>query len=191
MTSKGILNMRILGLLLTLALSVGMGVLYWQSRSWDSQSLPDSYKILEDLEKQGIYENPDMVMENLDGEKLSLHSLKGKIVILSFWATWCEPCVEEFPSFIKLLDEFPEKVVVIAISHDLDKKDVREFVDAFKGHRKNLYLTMDPGKKISEAFRVDRLPEGFVFSSDGKLLKKIIGIQDWASPSALDYFRSL
>lgn len=183
--------MRILGLIFTLALSVGVGVLYWQSRPWQSQSMPESYRVLDDLENKGIYENSDIQMENLAGEKLNLHSFKGKIVILSFWATWCEPCVEEFPSFIKLLDQFPEKVVVIAISHDLEKKDVQEFVDAFKGTRKNLILTMDPDKKISNAFRVDRLPEGFVFNSEGKLIKKIIGIQDWASPSALEYFQSI
>jgi thiol-disulfide isomerase/thioredoxin len=183
--------MRILGLILTLLVSIGIGVIYWQSRTWDSQGLPEAYKVLEDLEQNGIYQNSDIQIETLEGQKLNLHSFKGKIVILSFWATWCEPCVEEFPSFIKLLDKFPDKVVVIAISHDSEKKDVREFVDAFKGMRKNLILTLDSGKKISEAFRVDRLPEGFVFSGEGKLLKKIIGIQDWASPSALEYFQSI
>lgn len=183
--------MRVIGLILTLAISVGIGVFYWQSRTWDSQSLPESYKVLDDLENKGIYQNSDILMEAMEGDKVSLHSFKGKIVILSFWATWCEPCVEEFPSFIKLLDKFPDKVVVIAISHDQKKEDVKEFVEAFKGYRKNLILTMDPDNLVSKAFRVDRLPEGFVFGSDGKLLKKIIGIQDWASPNALDYFQSL
>ena len=183
--------MKVFGLIVVLVLSVGAGMLYMQSQEWDSQSLPTSYKVMQDLETKGIYQEQEFTIETFEGEKIQLSSLKGKIVILSFWATWCEPCVEEFPSFIKLLDSFPEKIVLVAISHDYEKKDVKEFVSAFKGYRQNLILTMDPKKQLSKAFGVDRLPEGFVFSADGKLLKKIIGIQDWASPNAIEFFKSL
>lgn len=183
--------MRVVGLIVVLALSVGAGLLYMQSTQWDSQSLPESYQVMEDLENKGLYQGEELKLENLEGEVLSLNSFKGKVVILSFWATWCEPCVEEFPSFIKLLDTYPEKVVLIAISHDYEKKDVKEFVSAFKGYRKNLVLTMDEGKKLSKVFGVDRLPEGFVFNGEGKLVKKIIGIQDWATPNAIEFFKKL
>lgn len=183
--------MKLAGLFLVLALSVGGGYLYFNSTTFKAQDLPDSYKILDDLENKGIYQGQDFKIADLDGKEVMLSSFKGKIVILSFWATWCEPCVEEFPSFIKLLDEFPEKVVLIALSHDYEAKDVREFVTAFKGYRKNMILTMDEGKKISNAFGVDKLPEGFVFDGEGKLVKKIIGIQDWATPNAFKYFKAL
>lgn len=170
---------------------MGSGLLYWNSKTFEAQAVPESYKVLDDLEERGIYEREDMTLTDLEGNELQLSSYKGKIVILSFWATWCGPCVEEFPSFIKLLDEFPEKVVLIAISHDYDEKDVREFVGAFKGYRKNMILTMDKKKVLSQAFGVDKLPEGFVFNGEGKMVKKIIGIQDWATPAALDYFKQL
>ena len=180
-----------MGLVLVLALSVGLGVVYMKSTNWDAQSLPESYKVMEDLENKGIYQDQEFLMDTIEGKRVSLNSFKGKIVILSFWATWCEPCVEEFPSFIKLLDAYPEKVVLVAISHDYEQKDVKEFVSAFKGYRQNMILTMDEGKKLSKAFGVDRLPEGFVFNSEGKLVKKIIGIQDWATPNAIEFFKNL
>ncbi len=183
--------MKILGLIVVLALSIGVGVIIQQNRTWESQKLPESYAILEDLENKGIYQGDDIQLKTIDGEILSLKSYQGKIVILSFWATWCEPCVEEFPSFLKLLDAFPDKIVLIAISQDYESKDVREFVEAFKGYRPNLILTMDDDKKLGQAFKVDRLPEGFVFDGQGKLRKKIIGIQDWASENALEYFKTL
>ncbi len=183
--------MRVLGLIVFLSLCVGVGVVYWKTNTFQSQAVPESYKVLDDLEKKGIYDREDLSFQTLDGEQINLHSFKGKIVILSFWATWCEPCVEEFPSFIKLLDEFPDKVVLIAISHDYEEKDVIEFVNAFDGVRKNLVLTMDKKKMMSQAFGVDRLPEGFVFNHEGLLVKKIIGIQDWATPEAIQYFKSL
>ncbi len=182
---------KVMGLLLVLALSIGGGVLYVKSNTFQAQDLPDSYKILDDLENKGLYQNEDLVMKTLKGEQVSMASLKGKIVVLSFWATWCEPCVEEFPSLIKLLDEFPDKVVLVAISHDESEQDVKEFVGAFKGFRDNMILTMDENKKLSKAFGVDRLPEGFIFDDQGLLKKKIIGIQDWATPSAIAFFKML
>ena len=183
--------MKIFGLILVLGLSVGAGVLHFSSTTFKAQDVPESYKVLDDLEEKGIYQGQELALTTLDGQAMKISDFKGKIVILSFWATWCEPCVEEFPSFIKLLDAFPEKVVVVAISHDDEEGDVKQFVGAFKGFRKNLILTMDKKKALSRAFGVDRLPEGFIFDGQGKLRKKIIGIQDWATPNAIQFFKSL
>ena len=182
---------KVLGLFFILAFSLGSGILYWQSRSWKSQVLPESYQILRDLESKGLYRDPDRVFRLFDGRKLPLSSLKGKVVVFSFWATWCEPCIEEFPSFVKLLDVFPEKVVLLAVSQNEKKGEVFEFIEIFQGHRENLFVIMDGDRKISRTFGVDRLPEAFVFDTGGQLLKKIIGIQNWASPQALKFFNSL
>ena len=183
--------MKILGLFLVLGIAITGGYFYTNTTTFKAQDVPKSYKVLDDLENTGIYSGEELGLIDLEGKSMNLSSFKGKVVILSFWATWCEPCVEEFPSFIKLLDEFPEKVVLIAISHDDSEKDVKQFVGAFKGFRKNMILTMDKEKALSKAFGVDRLPEGFIFGPEGKLKKKIIGIQDWATPNALVFFKSL
>lgn len=184
--------MKVLGLIIVLALSVAGGLLYVNSTTFKSQDVPKSYKVLDDLESKGIYQGEDIIVKDLEGKEINLSSYKSKkAVILSFWATWCEPCVEEFPSFIKLLDQFPEDVVLIAISHDQSEEDVRQFVEAFKGYRDNMVLTMDKGNQLSQTFAVDKLPEGFIFDRQGKLQKKIIGIQDWATPNAIEFFKTL
>lgn len=183
--------MKVLGLVIVLGLFIGGGLVYVNSTTFKTQEVPASYKVLDDLEEKGLYHGEDVELVDLDGVTKSLSEYKGKVVILSFWATWCEPCVEEFPSFIKLLDEFPDKVILVAISHDDNEKDVKDFVAAFNGFRKNLVLTMDKGKALSLAFGVDKLPEGFIFDGEGKLQKKIIGIQDWATPNALHFFKTL
>jgi thiol-disulfide isomerase/thioredoxin len=148
--------MKILGLFIVLGLALAGGALYVSSTTFKTQEVPQSYQVLDDLENKGIYQGEEIKLKNLEGQVLQLSDYKGKIVILSFWATWCEPCVEEFPSFLKLLDEFPEKVILIAISHDESEQDVREFVGAFKGFRNNMILTMDENKALSRAFGVDK-----------------------------------
>lgn len=182
---------RVLGLIVVMAISIGLGLIYWQSREWETQKVPDSYKVLDLLETQGMYAMDDIKFTTLDGDKVKLSDFKGKVLILSFWATWCEPCVEEFPSFVKLMDTFPDKIRLLAISQDQEEEEVLDFVRAFKGERDNLILTMDRKKTLSRAFGVDRLPEGFIFDAEGILQKKIIGIQDWASPGAIEFFKSL
>jgi thiol-disulfide isomerase/thioredoxin len=182
---------RVLGLFVVLGLAVGGGFLYVSSTTFKAQDVPKSYKVLDDLENKGIYQGEEITLKEVDGEELALSSLKGKVIVLSFWATWCEPCVEEFPSLVKLMDAFPEDVVLVAISHDETEKEVKEFISAFQGFRDNLILTMDENKALSQAFGVDRLPEGFIFDQQGKLRKKIIGIQDWATPNAIAFFKML
>ena len=182
--------MKILGLILLLGVALGLTSRYLEKVSFKTQHLPLSYQILHDLEAKGLYQK-NLNFMDFGGTKQSLSSFKGKIVILSFWATWCEPCVEEFPSLIRLLDQFPEEVVLIAISHDDSKEEVKEFVAAFKGFRPNMVLTMDQEKTLSQALGVDKLPEGFIFDQAGKLKKKIIGIQNWSAPDAIQFFRNL
>ncbi len=163
-------------------------LIYWQVKKQERQALPESYQILKDLESRGLYGYKEKTFTSIDGQKWTLSSLKGKVVILSFWATWCEPCLDEFPSLMGLLDAFPGQVVLLAVSRDENKEDVIKFVRAFNGFRKNLIVTMDGKKEWKQAFGVDRLPESFIFDKKGTLLKKIIGIQDWSSPIALEFF---
>ena len=172
--------------------SVIFGLVYWENKHQENQNLPESYQILQNLESKGLYGyGEDRVFKSIDGEKWVLSSLKGKVVILSFWATWCEPCVEEFPSLMELLKVFSDKVVLLAVSRDEKKEDVVEFVKAFKGFQENLIVIMDEDKEWNRIFGVGRLPESFIFDAQGKLLKKIIGIQNWSSPMALKFFEDL
>ena len=171
--------------------SVIFSLAYWQNKIGKNETPPESYRILQNLESKGLYDQSEKVFRSIDGQKWILSSLKGKVVILSFWATWCEPCVDEFPSFIKLLDMFPDKLVLLALSGDEEKEEVINFIKAFKGFRKNLIVVMDENKQWNQTFGVDRLPETFIFDAQGRLLKKIIGIQNWSSPVALKFFENL
>ncbi|MEZ4873337.1 MAG: TlpA disulfide reductase family protein [Bdellovibrionales bacterium] len=64
--------------------------------------IPDSAKVLDQMEVTGAI---DFEKETIDGKPFKLSDLKGKVILLNFWASWCDPCVEEFPSMLKLLEE--------------------------------------------------------------------------------------
>ena len=182
--------MKLVGLVVTLVLVTLAGIFYWQNTETKNDLLPDSYKLMDALEQEGIFPR-NIEFSDIDGKKIVINSFANKVLIFSFWATWCEPCVEEFPSFVKLLDKFPGKIVLVALSHDEDPKDIRQFIKAFSGYRQNLILAQDKDKKISEMFGVGLLPEGYIFNTEGKLVKKIMGIQDWASKNAFQFFEEL
>ncbi|MBQ6373526.1 MAG: TlpA family protein disulfide reductase [Clostridia bacterium] len=76
-------------------------------------------------------EAPDFEVTTLEGTKLRLSELRGKVVYLNIWATWCPPCVAEIPSIQKLAETHSEELVVIGVSCDTDPKTVRQFVEAY------------------------------------------------------------
>lgn len=81
------------------------------------------------LEQDGIVEPPEIVFEALDGRTVDLSKMKGKVVLIDFWATWCGPCVGEIPSIKKIYDKFQRRgFEVIGISLDSDRKKLETFV---------------------------------------------------------------
>src|SRR5208337_4409864 len=70
---------------------------------------------------------PDFTVQDAD-RKVTLHDLRGKVVVLNFWATWCPPCVEEMPSLEKLQSNLKDRVVVLAVSVDEDERSYRTFL---------------------------------------------------------------
>jgi peroxiredoxin len=114
----------------------------------------------------------------LSGEKLQSKSLNGKVVFMNFWATWCAPCVHEFPSIIKLWEKYHKKgLEVVAITNDEDPKSVvPAFVEKLKVPFK---IYTDPGEKVSNRFEVRSLPLSIVTDRNGRVQMVIHGDQDW------------
>lgn len=149
----------------------------------------NQHKFIDQLEQQGSI---DFETKTLDGQTIKLSQFEGKLVILSFWASWCAPCVEEFPSMVSLLGKFPDKVVMIAVSSDYTREDIDVFFRSLNLPEKlpNLYVTWDPEHTISQKYQVQRLPESFIFGKDSKLIRKVIGSIKWDDDDAIGFFTS-
>ncbi len=162
--------------------------------SWYStDTAPLAFEAVEYLEKNNFMTLPGLEFKDLDQNKLNLEELvKDKIVIINFWATWCEPCAEEFPSMVKLLNEFGEDLIILAFSNDSTKDDITTFAKAFTlDQQKNLILLWDKELTVSKLFKVNKLPESYIFDRQGKLLKKVVGTRDWSNEDARLYFKMI
>jgi thiol-disulfide isomerase/thioredoxin len=99
---------------------------------------------------------------------VTLDSLRGKVVLIDFWASWCAPCRQSFPWMIKLYDQYSAKgLAVVAIN--LDKK--RELADDFlSDFSPPFVIAFDPSGKTAEAFNVPAMPSSYILNRDGTIL---------------------
>lgn len=177
------------GLIAVALVIVGIG--FWYSKNKERltfQTTPAQYSVLDRMEKEGL---PPFELPRLDGSKLTLADLKGKVVILNFWASWCNPCVEEFPSFIELVKHFKGDVVIVAASTDDNEADMTAFLKAFGLPKENIEVVWDKGRVVANQYGVGKIPESFIISKDGKLVRKVAGIDNWVTPGAIEFFNEL
>lgn len=119
---------------------------------------------------------PDFFVTNLDGQTVRLGDLKGKRVVLNFWATWCEPCLEEIPDFVKLRSATsPTNVVVLGISTD-DLTSQRQFARQ-QGINYPLTLLQNMPSPYQD---VDAIPVTMVIDRNGVFQHMLLGPQDFA-----------
>jgi peroxiredoxin len=131
---------------------------------------------------------PDFTVEDAD-RKVVLHDLKGKIVVLNFWATWCPPCVEEMPSLVKMQQEMKNRgVVVLAVSVDDDERSYHSFL---KKNNVDLLTVRDPQQKSNELYGTFKFPETYIIDQTGVLRRKFIGPVDWTRPDVIEYLNKL
>jgi thiol-disulfide isomerase/thioredoxin len=132
---------------------------------------------------------PDFTVKDLEGKDVTLSTLKGTVVVVNFWATWCPPCKEEIPSMIKLNKAMTGKSFrMLAIALDEDGRDaVQKF---FKGN-KDLPAYLDPDGKVSKLYGTTGVPETFIVDKQGIIQKKIVGGMDWGAPEVISYMDEL
>lgn len=184
------MNMYVKATLVT-ALAAGVlfsGFSYWRNKTNTELDRP-SLTLLEQMETQGV---PAFTLKTIDDQDFSLSDIKGQVAIINFWASWCGPCLEEFPSMIKLLESLDDKLKLVAIAQDSDKKEVESFLKAFpESKRSSIIIVWDKDHEAAKAYAVDRLPETFVINKDHKLSRKISGSINWNSKDAVAFMKDL
>lgn len=131
---------------------------------------------------------PDFTVQDSD-RKITLSELRGKVVVLNFWATWCPPCVEELPSLVNLQQRMRNKgITVLAVSVDQDESLYRRFV---QDHNVNLLTVRDANQKSNNLYGTFKFPETYIIDRNGVMRRKFIGPVDWATPEVVDFLSKL
>jgi thiol-disulfide isomerase/thioredoxin len=118
--------------------------------------------------------------------------LQAPVTVVNFWATWCPPCVEEFPSMLELQRLLgPEGLKIVFVSEDDNWANVEGFMAKYAITVPEGQLFWDPQKDVAKTWGSEKYPETYVLRPDGWIVEKIIGQQDWTRPAVIEYFRSL
>ena len=130
---------------------------------------------------------PEFTLTADNGQKVSIPDFKGKVLVLNFWASWCQPCVQETPSLSRLAQQFGDKgVVVLGVSVDKDPRAYSSFLQKYRP----AFLTVREGK-LHEDFGTFMYPETYIIDAKGKVVKKIAEAADWSDPQVVSYINSL
>jgi len=131
---------------------------------------------------------PDFTVKDSD-RTVTLSQLKGQIVVLNFWATWCPPCIEEMPSLVRMQQRMqPKGVTVVAVSVDVDESNYRRFL---RDHGVNLLTVRDPDQKSNSLYGTSKFPETYIIDRGGVVRRKFIGAVDWTEPEIIDFLSKL
>jgi peroxiredoxin len=116
----------------------------------------------------------DFTLSDLQGKSWHLRELKGKVVLVNFWATWCPPCRKEMPDLDALYLKFKDHGFVVLSISDEEAAKVAPFIT----ERKISYpVLLDPGRKVNQAFVVEGIPKSFVYDREGKLVAQSIDMR--------------
>ncbi len=120
---------------------------------------------------------PDFTLNDTTEQPWSLSGLKGKVVFVNFWATWCPPCREEMPSMEKLRKKMAsEQFQMLAVLYDDDPGEAAAFVN---GYGYKFPILIDPDGKMAKTFGLTGIPETFVINTEGVVVERFIGPRQW------------
>jgi len=132
---------------------------------------------------------PNFSITTDSGKTISLSNFGGKLLVLNFWASWCEPCVTEVPSLDAFQRELaPQGVVVVGVSIDRNLKLYQQFLEKLPV---SFETARDPDANISSSYGTFQIPETYIIDRTGKVREKVISNQNWMDPEVLAHVRSL
>ena len=128
---------------------------------------------------------PALAFEHADGSRATLASMRGKVVMVHFWATWCAPCRDELPGLLALADELAsnQPFELLAVSVDDDWEKMRRF---FSGtvHRA---AVRPENADVHRQFGASALPDTYLVDASGQIVQRYAGARDWRTQAARDH----
>jgi cytochrome c biogenesis protein CcmG, thiol:disulfide interchange protein DsbE len=132
---------------------------------------------------------PDFKVTTESGRTITPENFGGKLLVLNFWASWCQPCVQEVPSLEVFSRQFAsEGVVVLGVSVDKNEKLYHQFLQQFPV---TFQVARDPSWDIAANYGTFQLPETYIIDSSGKVVQKVIAAQNWMNPEFVQSIKKM
>lgn len=133
---------------------------------------------------------PEVSLKDNSGNIYNLSALKGRVLFINFWASWCAPCKAEMPSiqalYARFRDEKRFRVLTVLYNDEYSKA-----VNYMKDNRLQFPLLTDPDGKTAGAYGITGVPETYIVDKKGILKKRVLGPEDWNSPRNIAFISSL
>jgi peroxiredoxin len=131
----------------------------------------------------------DFTAQTIDGRTVQLSELKGQVVFLNFWATWCVPCKAEMPAMERLHQALQgQPFHMLAVNLQEDPAAIRKFVDELG---LTFDIVLDPSGKITRNYSVNNLPLTYLIDKRGRIVARAIGERPWDQAGYMDFVRAL
>ena len=132
---------------------------------------------------------PDFSLPRLEGGRVSLEELRGRVVLVNFWATWCKPCEDEMPAMQHLYRELAgDGFELLAVSVDDQAADVQAFVERLGI---GFPVLLDPDESTARAYQTYRYPETLLIGRDGVVVERFVGPRDWDAAPYVERIRRM
>jgi len=157
--------------------------------------IKESTGVKQDLQSMGFQifnadiPAPNFTIYDLSGKAVTLTELKGKVVLLNLWATWCPPCKAEMPSLQRLYEATKDKdFVILAIDSGEDKDTVSKFITA---NNYTFPIMIDPTNNAIEQYSSGSIPTTYLINKKGFVLGRVVGGKEWDSKEFIDLIDKL
>jgi thiol-disulfide isomerase/thioredoxin len=161
------------------------GAAYWH-RAATPAGRPDIFPVSRPAEPIAAWE---LELRDLHGQAVRLHDLRGRVVLLNFWATWCAPCRDEMPALETLARELgPRGLTVVGVNYKESQADVQAFV---REQKLGFPILLDDAGEVAKRYQVFALPVSVLVDRRGMIVGTVLGIRDWVGPDARAYLHQL
>jgi peroxiredoxin len=129
---------------------------------------------------------PDFELKNLEGNPIKLSSLKGKKVILNFWASWCPPCRQEMPDMEKFyLDQKDKGIEILAVNLTNAEKSREDVTNFMRTNSITFPVVLDENGKVGQLYNVASIPASFIIDSQGVIRRELVGPMTYNSMKSM------
>ncbi len=150
---------------------------------------PRPHGMIQEQIEQAQERIPEFSFTTLDGKNHMIRNIEGRVVIINFWATWCPPCLAEFPTLVDMTEKYPDRVLLVALSSDKSRADVDRFIASLekqmgaKINPSRVMIAMDSDRRVTrDIFRIQTYPESILVLPGGVKARHIMGADAWGTP---------